>query len=55
MMRPPRNVRDLEAVIEHTVDVYKVIGSPAYPTPEKQLRDNISRAQQGFSVCARDT
>lgn len=44
MMRPPRNVRDMEAVIEHTVNIYKVIGSPAYPTPEKQLRDHVTRA-----------
>ena len=44
MMRPPRDVRDMEAVIEHTVKLYQVIGSPAYPTPEKQLRDNITRA-----------
>lgn len=44
MMRAPRNTRDMEAVIEHTANVYRVIGSPAYPTPEKQLRDQIARA-----------
>ena len=44
MMRRPRNSRDMEAIIEHTANIYKVIGSPAYPTPEKQLRDNIARA-----------
>lgn len=44
MMRPPRNARDMEAVIAHTANIYKVIGSPAYPTSDKQLRDNIGRA-----------
>lgn len=44
MMRAPRNTRDIEAVIEHTANIYRVIGSPAYPTPEKQLRDQIARA-----------
>ena len=44
MMRRPRNPRDMESIIEHTANIYKVIGSPAYPTPEKQLRDHIARA-----------
>ncbi|MGZ8293304.1 MAG: alpha/beta fold hydrolase [Telluria sp.] len=44
LMRRPRNSRDMESIIEHTVNIYRVIGSPAYPTPGKQLRDGIARA-----------
>ncbi|HEY0490999.1 MAG TPA: alpha/beta hydrolase [Telluria sp.] len=44
LMRRPRNARDMESIIEHTVNIYRTIGSPAYPTPDKQLRDNIARA-----------
>jgi proline iminopeptidase len=34
----------MESIIEHTANIYRVIGSPAYPTPDKQLRDDIARA-----------
>lgn len=44
LMRRPRDPRDMESIIEHTARIYRVIGSPAYPTPDKQLRDSIARA-----------
>jgi len=41
--RPP-NVRDMESVVTHMVNTFRVIGSPAYPTSERQLRERITRA-----------
>ncbi|NML60173.1 alpha/beta hydrolase [Massilia sp. RP-1-19] len=46
LMRRPRNARDMESIIEHTANIYRVIGSPAYPTPERHLRANIARAMR---------
>jgi pimeloyl-ACP methyl ester carboxylesterase len=46
LMRRPKNPRDLESIVEHTVAVFRAIGSPAYPTPEKQLRERIRQAIQ---------
>ncbi len=43
-MRPPRNLRDLESLINHMVHTMRVIGSPAYPTPERLLRERIARS-----------
>jgi len=40
--RPPRD--DREASIQFAVDAYRVIGSPAYPAPEADLRAQIARA-----------
>lgn len=33
---------DHESLIAHGAHVFRVIGSPAYPTPDKQLRERIS-------------
>lgn len=41
--RPPAGT-DLDAVIEHAVNLLRAIGSPAYPTPEKQLRKRVARS-----------
>jgi proline iminopeptidase len=46
LMRRPKNPRDLESIVEHTVAVFRAIGSPAYLTPEKQLRERIRQAIQ---------
>lgn len=35
---------DRQAVIDRALGVYRVIGSPSYPTPERTLRANIERA-----------
>ncbi|RJF95804.1 alpha/beta fold hydrolase [Noviherbaspirillum saxi] len=37
----PRNPRDINAVVEHFVHLFRVIGSPAYPTPEPLLRERV--------------
>ena len=41
LKRPPN---DQEAMLAHSVNLFRVIGSPAYPTPEKQLRMRTARA-----------
>lgn len=41
--------RSAEAVENHYVNLFKVIGSPAYPTPEASLRERIrASAQRNF-------
>jgi pimeloyl-ACP methyl ester carboxylesterase len=40
--RPPRS--DREASIQFGMQVYRVIGSPGYPTPEPELRAKVERA-----------
>jgi proline iminopeptidase len=40
----PANPNDPEAILEGTVALWQAIGSPAYPTPEKQLRRRAARA-----------
>jgi proline iminopeptidase len=36
--------RDRKEVVERVIDVYRVVGSPSFPTPERILRANIERA-----------
>jgi proline iminopeptidase len=43
MMRRPK-AADADAMIEHGVRLLQAIGSPTYPTPEKQLRRRVTRA-----------
>jgi proline iminopeptidase len=40
----PRPAGDADAMIEHGVRLLQAIGSPTYPTPEKQLRRRVARA-----------
>jgi proline iminopeptidase len=35
---------DRKAVVDRVVNVYRVIGSPSFPTPERVMRANIERA-----------
>jgi proline iminopeptidase len=42
MMRRPAG--DADAMIEHGVRLLQAIGSPTYPTPEKQLRRRVARS-----------
>lgn len=42
LMTRPQNPRDLDCVIDHMVKTFQVIGSPAYPTPVKQLRERLA-------------
>ncbi|MDQ1811917.1 alpha/beta hydrolase [Massilia sp. CCM 9210] len=44
LMRPARNARDLDSLVTHMVHMMRVIGSPAYPTPERLLRERIARS-----------
>jgi proline iminopeptidase len=43
MMHRPKSA-DVDAMIEHGVRLLQAIGSPTYPTPEKQLRRRVTRA-----------
>lgn len=43
MMRWPKPA-DLDGMAEHGVRLLQAIGSPTYPTPEKQLRRRVERA-----------
>jgi proline iminopeptidase len=44
LLRRPKSAGDLDAVIEHAVQMLQSIASPAYPTPEKHLRRRVARA-----------
>jgi pimeloyl-ACP methyl ester carboxylesterase len=35
-----------EAVVDHTVGLFKAIGSPGYPTPEAELRERVTLGVQ---------
>lgn len=41
LRRPPR---DREGLVRHFMHIFRLIGSPSYPTPERQLRARIERA-----------
>nr|WP_314542916.1 alpha/beta hydrolase [uncultured Massilia sp.] len=45
-LRRPRSSMDVEASIDHTVQLLQAISSPAYPTPEKHLRRRVARAMR---------
>jgi pimeloyl-ACP methyl ester carboxylesterase len=40
------NSTSMQAVVDHTVTLFKAIGSPAYPTPEPDMRERIERGVQ---------
>jgi proline iminopeptidase len=44
LLRRPPNARDTDAMLEHAVALLRAIGSPAYPTPDKQLRRRVARS-----------
>lgn len=44
MLRRPKSASDLDAMIEHGVQVLQTVASPAYPTPEKHVRRRVARA-----------
>ncbi len=50
LLKRPRDPRDLTAQIDAMVHTMRVIGSPAYPTPEVRLRSQIS-ASFARNVC----
>lgn len=42
LLTPPASPMDRDAVIEKGVQTWKVLESPAYPTPEGELRESLS-------------
>jgi len=40
----PANPLDVDCVIEHTLAQLRALGSPSYPTPERQLRRQVTRS-----------
>ena len=42
--RGPADPNDVESIVDASVALWQAIGSPAYPTPEKQLRRRAARA-----------
>jgi proline iminopeptidase len=47
LLRRPRGwhgAGDIDAAVDYNVQLLQAIGSPAYPTPEKQLRRRVARA-----------
>jgi pimeloyl-ACP methyl ester carboxylesterase len=44
MLRRPPPAGDLDASVEHGVQLLQTIASPAYPTPDKHLRRRVARA-----------
>jgi proline iminopeptidase len=44
LLRRPANPNEVESIIDAAVALQQAIGSPAYPTPEKQLRRRAARA-----------
>lgn len=50
LLRRPARGAALDALVEQGVQVFRVIGSPAYPTPDAQLRARIARSMRR-NVC----
>ncbi|SDF79147.1 proline iminopeptidase [Duganella sp. OV458] len=44
LMRPPADPGNRNEVIERSIAVFRLIGSPAFPAPERSLRASIERA-----------
>lgn len=44
LARRPADPHDLDAVIEQQVALLRALGSPAYPTPDQQLRRRVTRS-----------
>jgi pimeloyl-ACP methyl ester carboxylesterase len=46
LLRRPGDARDVDAMIEHGVQLLRAMASPAYPTAEKHLRRRVARAMR---------
>ncbi len=51
LTRPFPAPQDADKLAEHAAGIFRVIGSPAYPTPDKQLRQHVAAAMRR-NVCA---
>lgn len=50
ILRRPRNTQDAEAVTDHLVRVFGVIGSPGYPSEPHARREHLARvARRGYT------
>ena len=49
LLRRPRDPSDVEAVTQHLVRMFTLIGSPGYPTPPEELNERIRRTvERGY-------
>jgi proline iminopeptidase len=46
LAKRPRSAMDVDASIDHAVQLLQAVASPAYPTPEKHLRRRVTRAMR---------
>lgn len=44
LFKRPASLKDFDSLVAHAANTFRVIGSPAYPTPDKQLRARMARA-----------
>jgi len=44
LLRRPANPKDMDSVVTHMANTFRVIGSPAYPTSDKALRSRVTRS-----------
>jgi proline iminopeptidase len=44
LMRPPADPANRQEVVERSLAIFRLIGSPSFPTPERMLRAAIERA-----------
>jgi pimeloyl-ACP methyl ester carboxylesterase len=42
MLSRPKNPRDIDSIVSHYVGLYRLIGSPAYPSADEWLRQRLS-------------
>lgn len=52
MFSQPANPSDINSVVDHFVNLFRVIGSPRYPTPEPELRRRVMESVRR-NVCVR--
>jgi pimeloyl-ACP methyl ester carboxylesterase len=50
LFKRPADPGDVDSVVSHSVNLFRVIGSPAYPTPERVLRSRVA-AQIKRNAC----
>ena len=54
MFSRPKNPRDIDSVIDHNVQLFRVFGGERYPVPEAELRRRVSEAVRR-NVCISGT
>ncbi len=46
LLTPPGNPKDINSIIDNSVKIFRVIGSPRYPTSDQLLRESIAASVQ---------